>query len=1339
MGVYTDVQMNAYYTPTVHSGATAIRVSYTASDTTGLRWGGAAWLDPEGNWSGATGGFYLRGTTELAFWAKGERGGERVKFGMGGVPDGAPARYIVVALSDQWQRYTIPLNGLNVDQVIEGFYWAANCDDNPNGATFYLDDIQYLYQSNNAVYVYQDQFSLDNFYVPSGWMGDLNQIHIDEGVPDSTYPGATTTRFTYDSASGTNDWAGVYYLWPDNNWGTDPAGGHSLAGAKQLAVRMRGARGGERITIGMGGVTGAYGDSTGKHERTITLSSNWQEYTIDLTGTNLSRVVGGFYWSASRYWNPGGATFYLDDVRYVFEDTPWPHLISSYVGDPTQPDDQYFAGSAHIYDNALAILAFLARGTTADIRQARAMADALVYVQNHDPSFTDGRLRSAYHAEALSGSGGIAWYWNDAYGAGTHVGNMSWVILALTRMYQTTGEAQYRDAAIRLGNWIHDHTYDERFYGGYTGGYEGWEPAQIRLDWKSTEHNIDAYVAFATLYDITHETKWWEHALHAKRFVRSMWFENTLGGGTPVGWFWTGTKGDFLVYGDWEPTVVVSNTCQAPTVTMPHNHYYPTRFGPALENIQLSTNYTATAHSGESSLRLVYPAGTSDWAGLIALEGDHNWGTAGQGYDMVGARSLTVWMKSVVGGEKVVIGIGGVPYTTTTLPVSTTLPGTYASALTQTAILTTNWQPYTITIPPTHTLDMQHHIGGFFAYLSPADNPTGAEILLDDIVYHFDDSLGEMLNYNVLVADVNSWGLMALGEQLRYGKTVDWIHHAFLVTETIASQAVSGIDFDIDKDGIWPEGTGQAILAFQATGRQSWSTTILSDAAFVQEHAPRANRKGIVAALHDCLTTNLGWFYYNRLHVAPTAWYIFAMRGHNPYWGIPITAVRRQGPVIQFITYTYPSTYLLLQGSNFNAPTVTLESPFSSTMLLGVSAFTSTTLTATLPTPLSPGTAYTITVISPDTQQDRKTFTVGCLPVAGTRFTYRHLALDTFVFSATVAAGYPPLTYTWDWGEPSSLPLHGIAYGPFRDGQRPGGLLPSETELREDLDILSRHSDHIRLYGTQEATPDIVRIAAEKGISITLGAWIDTDTITNELELASLISLTNHYSNVVAATVGNERLLFHEISETQLISYIQQVRQAVDVPVSTAETWDVWLAHPQLADAVDFLLVHIHPYWEGVPVERAVEQVANHYAQLQAAYPGKPIVIGETGWPTSGDDYGAAHPGEAEQQQFVEAFTAWARANNVSYFYFDAFDEAWKCDPGPAVECHWGLYTTGRQPKPVVATRAITTVSVITHTFSAPGNYNVTLVVNNRCGQDVYSDTIFVGHPSKIFLPLVIR
>ena len=118
------------------------------------------------------------------------------------------------------------------------------------------------------------------------------------------------------------------------------------------------------------------------------------------------------------------------------------------------------------------------------------------------------------------------------------------------------------------------------------------------------------------------------------------------------------------------------------------------------------------------------------------------------------------------------------------------------------------------------------------------------------------------------------------------------------------SPVVSGFDLDADRDGIWTEGTCQSILAFQIAGRQQWANTFLRDMTTVQELAYRTNRKGLVAALRDCLTTSGPYYYYNRLHLAPTAWYIFAAQRYNPYWGaqIPDPTYRVFVPLIPVIT-----------------------------------------------------------------------------------------------------------------------------------------------------------------------------------------------------------------------------------------------------------------------------------------------------------------------------------------------------------------------------------------------------------------------------------------------------
>lgn len=129
-----------------------------------------------------------------------------------------------------------------------------------------------------------------------------------------------------------------------------------------------------------------------------------------------------------------------------------------------------------------------------------------------------------------------------------------------------------------------------------------------------------------------------------------------------------------------------------------------------------------------------------------------------------------------------------------------------------------------------------------------------------------------------------------------------------------------------------------------------------------------------------------------------------------------------------------------------------------------------------------------------------------------------------------------------------------------------------------------------------------------------------------------------------------------------------------NIPVGYAEIWPIWLNHPNLIDVVDFILTHHHPYWEGIAVEKAVAAVANQYPQVVAVAKGKPVIIGETGWPSAGDKQGDAIPSLENACSYFFNFVSWARANNVLYAYFEAFDEPWKAkDEGPQ-GAHWGVW-----------------------------------------------------------------
>jgi len=169
----------------------------------------------------------------------------------------------------------------------------------------------------NTFYVYQDKGSRLNHYIPSGWMGDYGDLKIDDGSTNDPADGKTCVKITYSgkATQGAN-WAGIFWQHPANNWGEKP-GGFDLSGMKRLTFWARGENGGEKIAeFKMGGITGEHGDSDSASVGPVTLTKEWKKYTIDLADKNLSHIVGGFCWSASRDDNPNGFVIYLDEIRY---------------------------------------------------------------------------------------------------------------------------------------------------------------------------------------------------------------------------------------------------------------------------------------------------------------------------------------------------------------------------------------------------------------------------------------------------------------------------------------------------------------------------------------------------------------------------------------------------------------------------------------------------------------------------------------------------------------------------------------------------------------------------------------------------------------------------------------------------------------------------------------------------------------------------------------------------------------------------------------------------------------------------------------------------------------
>jgi hypothetical protein len=176
------------------------------------------------------------------------------------------------------------------------------------------------YTENKAVMpfaVYVENNSKQNHFAPSGWMGDYGDIKMDLVCKENPRSGNSCIKIVYSAQSTQGaGWIGMYWQQPANNWG-DRRGGYDLTGAKELTFYARGATGGEKISeFKIGGISGEFPDSDTVVIGPIELEKTWTKYTIDLTDRDLSNIIGGFCFAASKDDNPNGFTMYLDDIIY---------------------------------------------------------------------------------------------------------------------------------------------------------------------------------------------------------------------------------------------------------------------------------------------------------------------------------------------------------------------------------------------------------------------------------------------------------------------------------------------------------------------------------------------------------------------------------------------------------------------------------------------------------------------------------------------------------------------------------------------------------------------------------------------------------------------------------------------------------------------------------------------------------------------------------------------------------------------------------------------------------------------------------------------------------------
>jgi glucan 1,3-beta-glucosidase len=253
-----------------------------------------------------------------------------------------------------------------------------------------------------------------------------------------------------------------------------------------------------------------------------------------------------------------------------------------------------------------------------------------------------------------------------------------------------------------------------------------------------------------------------------------------------------------------------------------------------------------------------------------------------------------------------------------------------------------------------------------------------------------------------------------------------------------------------------------------------------------------------------------------------------------------------------------------------------------------------------------------------------------------------------------------------------------VSYAPFRDAQTP--LLPTThiapEQIAQDLAQLAKISDCVRTYSIENGLDQVPGLAAKVGLKVIQGIWLGSNRLKNLAQISTVVRLTKEYPGVITAVVvGNEVLLRGEMTTSDLAATIRSVKSQVAVPITYADVWEYWLRNREVYDAVDFVTIHILPYWEDFPIRAkyAAAHVDAIRKRMAVAFPGKEILIGETGWPSEGRMREGALPSRTNQARVVSEILDLARQENFRVNLIEAYDQPWKRQLEGTVGGYWGL------------------------------------------------------------------
>jgi glucan 1,3-beta-glucosidase len=258
--------------------------------------------------------------------------------------------------------------------------------------------------------------------------------------------------------------------------------------------------------------------------------------------------------------------------------------------------------------------------------------------------------------------------------------------------------------------------------------------------------------------------------------------------------------------------------------------------------------------------------------------------------------------------------------------------------------------------------------------------------------------------------------------------------------------------------------------------------------------------------------------------------------------------------------------------------------------------------------------------------------------------------------------------------------MYGIGFSAYEEGQKPGDII-TEKQIRRRLEIIRPYTKWVRSFSCTEGNELIPKIAKELGMKTLVGAWLGNDDKINQQEIENLIKIAKE-GYVDIAAVGNEVMLRGDLTEDELVAFIDRVKQDIPgIPVGYVDAYFEFEVKPRITAACDVVLANCYPYWEGCHIDYSLLYMKEMFTKAIRAAKGKPVIISETGWPSQGTNFGAAMPSDENFMKYFINTQKWSVEEDVEIFYFSSFDESWKVGAEGDVGAYWGIWDKDEKMK----------------------------------------------------------